>query len=312
MTTQEPSHELVWRNGEAVKHHLIPLHGESSRLYATGARERHPIGALYGVGTQHAEAFRRIGIETVEDLLNIEEIEGLDESTGVPDAILRKTRLRAVSYVSMETYQIHPFEFPAEHQIFIDIETDVQCRRVWLIGLLIDGVFTQLYAESWENEKRILEEFLALLSRNEGYSLVSYSGTGFDYRITLNACRRHGLDANVLESFNHIDLCTVLRRCFVFPYTSYALKELGGFLRYGFKQTELDGLAVARAYQRHVEHGVPLGAEVLEYNEDDVRVMKHLVDTCFSLRKHIHSQHTDIIHVNSRWAYVTMKLDEWL
>lgn len=74
----------------------------------------------------------------------------------------------------------------------------------------------------------------------------------------------------------------------------------------------MDGLAVARAYQRHVEHRVPLGAGVLEYNEDDVRVMKHMVDTCFSLRKITHSQHADSIYVNSSWAYVSMKLDEWL
>ncbi len=307
MTTQEL---VKVGRGEAVKHHLIPLQGELSRLYASGARERHPIGALYGIGRQNREAFRSIGIETVDDLLNIEELEGLEESTGIPGAILKKTRLRAISYVSMETYQIHSFEFPANHHIFIDIETDIQCRRVWLIGLLIDGVFTQLYAESWGDEKRILEKFLTLLRRYEGYSLVSYSGTGFDIRVTLNACRRHGLDAYVLETFSHIDLCTVLRRCFVFPYTSYALKELGGFLSYGFKQTGLDGLAVARAYQRHVEHGVPLGAEVLDYNEDDVRVMKHMVDFCFSLRKHVHN-HTDSIHMNGNLAYVAMKLDKW-
>ena len=247
----------------------------------------------------------------MEDLLRIEELEGFDESAGVSFAVLLKTRLRAVSYVNMETYQTHPFEFPVNHHIFIDIETDVQCRRVWLIGVLIDGVFTQLYAESWEDERRILEEFLALLRRHEGYSLVSYSGTGFDYRVTLNACRRNGLDTGVLESFSHIDLCTVLRRCFIFPQSSYGLKELGGFLRYEFKQTELDGLAVARAYQRHVEHGIPLGAEVMEYNEDDVRVMKHMVDTCFSLRKITHSQYTNRIYMNSNWAYVIMKLDEW-
>jgi len=44
-------------------------------------------------------------------------------------------------------------------------------------------------------------------------------------------------------------------------------------LSYPFMQTELDGLAVARTYQRHVEIGTPIGAEVLKYNEDDVRAI---------------------------------------
>lgn len=165
---------------------------------------------------------------------------------------------------------MEPFEFPAGNYIFIDIETDTACRRVWLIGLLVDGELTQLYADCWGEERAILEGFLGFLDRHRDYTLVSYSGTGFDYRVTLNAARRHGLDTKLMERFPHIDLCTLLRRYFVFPHQGYALKGLGGYLHYGFRQNDLDGLAVALEYQRHIESGAPLDVRVLEYNEDDI------------------------------------------
>jgi uncharacterized protein YprB with RNaseH-like and TPR domain len=125
---------------------------------------------------------------------------------------------------------------------------------------------------------------------------VSYSGTGFDFRVTLNAMRRQGLDTSLLEEFPHVDLCTLLRRCFVFPHHSYALKELGTYLGYRFRRSELDGLRVALAYQRHVEYDIPLEAGILEYNEDDVRSIKHLIDRCFHLRTSANMIHVGNLH----------------
>lgn len=55
----------------------------------------------------------------------------------------------------------------------------------------------------------------------------SYSGTGFDLRVILSAARRLGLDPSALLGFPHVDLCSLLRRCFIFPHHSYALKEIG-------------------------------------------------------------------------------------
>ena len=207
--------------------------------------------------------------------------------------------------------QAEPFEFPGERLIYIDIETDPACRRVWLIGLLVDGWFTQLYANSWEEEKLILERFLGFLETHRGYSLVSYSGTGFDYRVTLNALRRHNLNTTFLEEYPHIDLCTLLRRCFVFPYHSYALKELGAYLGYNFRQTELDGLKVSLAYMKHIEMGIPLDGSMLEYNEDDVRSVKHLIDRCFKLRCN-NSSYLGSLHFDIGWVYIETKLDPWL
>jgi len=164
------------------------------------------------------------------------------------------------------------------------------------------------YADCWGEERAILEEFLEFLDRHHGYTLVSYSGTGFDYRVTQNAARRHGLDTQVMERFPHIDLCTLLRRCFVFPHQGYALKGLGGYLHYGFRQTDLDGLAVALGYKRYIEFGAALDVRVLEYNEDNVLVLWHLVDRCLSIRRFSHTFGTHVIRVDGSWAYIEAQL----
>ena len=141
---------------------------------------------------------------------------------------------------------------------------------------------------------------------------MSYSGTGFDYRVTLKALNRLGLESSTLEEFSHVDLCTLLRRSFIFPQSSYALKELGGYLSYGFKQSDLDGLQVAQAYQRHVEYGAPLEPRFFEYNEDDVRVIQHLIERCFHLRSRSENMNLPQLDFGGGWVYIKTKLDSWL
>jgi len=176
-----------------------------------------------------------------------------------------------------ETYQIAPFELPTSKLIYFDIETDVDCQRVWLIGILIDDEFRQLYADSWEQEKTILEEFISVLEQNPDRSLISYSCTNFDHRVILGALRRHELDTDIMERFTHIDIGTLLNRCFIFPNQSFALKELGAYLEYPFKNSDLNGLAVALSYHSHVEDGKPIESKIFEYNEDDVKAIPHII-----------------------------------
>ncbi len=271
-----------------------------------------PIESIYGIGKRYSEALRGIGVETVGDIAKIENIDEFEELLGIPAALLRKIRLRALSYVSGKILQTDSIEFPGDRLIYIDIETDERCSRVWLIGLLVDGRFTQFYADSWDEERHILERFQDFLGAHRGYTLVSYSGTCFDYRVTLNALRRLELDPSPLEEFPHVDLCTLLRRSFIFPQSSYALKELGRYLSYGFKQSDLDGLRVAQAYQRHVEYGSPLEPRFFEYNEDDVRVIHHLIERCFRLRSRSENMHLSQLNYGEGWVYIKTKLDPWL
>jgi predicted RecB family nuclease len=287
---------------------------DASEVGWTGSRvaASFPIESIYGIGKRYSEVLRGIGLETIGDIAKITDIEEFEEPLGIPASLLRKIRLRALSYVSGKILQTESIEFPGDRLIYIDIETDDRCSRVWLIGLLVDGRFTQFYAESWEEEKDILEKFLSFLVIHRGYTLVSYSGTCFDYRVTLKALKRLELDSYPLEEYLHVDLCTLLRRSFIFPQSSYALKELGKYLNYGFKQSDLDGLQVAQAYQRHVEYGSPLESRFFEYNEDDVRVIHHLIDRCFRLRSHSENMHLPQLDYGDGWVYIKTKLDPWL
>ncbi|MGD0804607.1 MAG: ribonuclease H-like domain-containing protein [Candidatus Bathyarchaeia archaeon] len=287
---------------------------DASEAGQTGSRAaaNFPIESIYGVGSRYSQALRGIGLETIGDVAGITDIDEFEELLGIPIAVLRKIRLRALSYVSGKILQTESIEFPGDRLIYIDIETDERCRKVWLIGLLVDGRFTQFYAEKWDDERHILERFLGFLGTHRGYTLVSYSGTGFDYRVTLKALNRLGLDSSTLEEFPHVDLCTMLRRCFIFPQSSYALKELGPYLSYGFKQSDLDGLQVARAYQRHVDYGAPLEPRFFEYNEDDVRAVQHLIERCFRLRSRSEKAHLPQLDYGGGWVYIKMKLDPWL
>jgi predicted RecB family nuclease len=130
--------------------------------------------------------------------------------------------------------------------------------------------------------------------------------------VTLNAIKRHGLNSTVLDEFTHVDLCILLRRSFIFPQSSYALKELGAYLSYDFKQSDLDSLQVAQAYQRHVEIEAPLDSRFFEYNEDDVRVIQHLIERCFRLKSRSEKFHLPHLDYGAGWVFIKTKLDPWL
>ena len=163
---------------------------EQTKIQTIQGVDRIPIESIYGIGKRYSEALRRIGVETVGEVAKITDFDEFEELLSIPAKVLRRIRLRALSYTSGEVFQTEPVEFPGEKLVYIDIETDERCCRVWLIGLLVDGRFTQFYADGWNEKKMVLEKFLGFLDTHRGYTLVSYSGTCFDYRVTLNAMRR--------------------------------------------------------------------------------------------------------------------------
>lgn len=232
---------------------------------------------IHGIGPVHAERLARSGVKDIAQLSKTINLAKVALKSRISLSFLKLLQLKARAILENRVYQIAPFNLLHDKAIFFDIETDIACKRVWLIGLQIDGKLIQLYANTWEQEKKILEEFVGILKRNPDYNLISYSTTNFDHRVILKAIERHELDKTPLTSRCHSDLGILIRRCFIFPRKSYALKDLGAWFEYKFKYPEMDGLFVALSYHRHIEENTPLDPKILEYNQDDVRVLPHMI-----------------------------------
>ncbi len=157
--------------------------------------------------------------------------------------------------------------------VFFDIETDIACERVWLVGACKENEFRQFYADTWENERAILADFLNYLSLTPNRVLASFSGTNFDKNVVEKALRRLRLDYQSFLKIRHVDLGLVTKDCVIFPNQSYALKDLGSHLGFKFRYPELSGLIVALEYHRHIIDKTPLDPMFLNYNEDDVKAL---------------------------------------
>ncbi|MCP8316892.1 MAG: TM0106 family RecB-like putative nuclease [archaeon] len=240
-------------------------------------KKKKSLTEIHGIGRVKSEKLRRIGIKNIEDLIDIKDLEEVSIKTGFSEGMLRKIQLQCKSVLERKIYQIAPFALPKD-VIFYDIETDLAWNRVWMIGVLKDGMFTQYYADQWSEEKKILKDFLSFLKKHPKSTLVSFSGIGFDQFVLQRALHRLRLDSRCFPIRPHIDLYQSLRGSFLFPISSYSLKELGKFLNYRFNHPELDGFNVALAYGRHVEEKEPLDSRLLEYNEDDVKVLPFIVE----------------------------------
>jgi predicted RecB family nuclease len=232
---------------------------------------------IHGVGPSSTWKLAMCDIQTVGELADHADLPQLSKESSISRRRLKKLQLRARSIVNRETIQTAPFQ-PPGNPIYYDIETDLGCGRVWLIALLTHGEITQLYADCWDQEKEILERFMTAINDLPDHTLVSYSGTRFDSRVLTNAMKRNKLPHEPFKAKPEIDLCTQLRRSFIFPTRGYSLKELGAYLGYPFKNPGLDGRAVAEQYHRHVEEDIELDPRVLEYNRDDVKVLEHICD----------------------------------
>jgi len=229
---------------------------------------------LHGVGPAYTWRLAMSGVETVGEIVDHRCLDELAEGSRIPITILRKIQLKARSLVNNEVIQVEPFWMPQRKPIYLDIETVPKWDKVWLIGFMVDDEFIQLYAESYDEEERILEEFLDILQHRRDEFLVMW--TGFDTRVLKKRMTIHGLDWESMHSMEYVDLKYKVRRCFILPTRGYGLKRVGVLLGYPFKNPHLDGLTVAYNFQDHIERGNSLDRKVFEYNQDDVMALPYI------------------------------------
>jgi predicted RecB family nuclease len=189
---------------------------------------------LHGVGPTYTWKLAMSNIQTIQELHDYDDHEELSVTSGIPLKILRLIQLKAKSIVDNKVIQLEPFQMPRRKPIYLDIETVPKWDKVWLIGLLLEEEFIQLYASDYDDEKRVLSEFNQIIRNHGERFLVTW--TGFDTRVLKNRMKLHGLPVSILNTLIHIDLKLKISKCFIFPTRGYGLKRLGTYLKLSLRE----------------------------------------------------------------------------
>jgi Icc-related predicted phosphoesterase/uncharacterized protein YprB with RNaseH-like and TPR domain len=255
---------------------------------------------IHGVGPSVEQAFSQSGIKTIEHLLNAPDLYKIAESSGLPFATVSRIKAKAKAHTEGKPFKLKDMPSIPDNVIFFDIETDIACERVWLVGTYSKAGFKRFYADSWEDEKSMLQDFLNFLIRNPNFMLISFSGINFDRNVIEKALRRLNLDYKSFLSFRHKDLALQIKECFIFSNQSYALKDLASHIGYKFKYPELDGFQVALEYHHHIIDKIPLNPMLFDYNEDDVKSLPFMIQQLTKLNQECISSSIGEIAITDR------------
>jgi predicted RecB family nuclease len=115
------------------------------------------------------------------------------------------------------------------------------------------------------------------------------SGNEFERRVLSKRLACYGLPSSVCERI--VDLYWIIQPSVALPTHSYRVKEVGGFFGYRYKHPDLDGYTVASLYEnnyrsfRDTVAGRKLARKLIEYNEDDVRCLPHILNAIQALER---------------------------
>ncbi len=233
---------------------------------------------INGIGGNMYNKFREAGIETIEEFVNaglkkVSEVLGRSESGGL------SVFLRGLALHQNRIIKIKEPKKISQSSIYLDIETDLFQRTVWMIGIYLSKTneFIQLIADKPKDEPKIIKYCLEILSDHPNEQIISYSGSRFDERVLRKRFNEENLKHNHLI-FD--DILLDIKASLIFPLKAYTLGDLGEFYGYNFKHPNMDGRQVAMLYSQYSNDLKKFrGYEKLcDYNEDDVKSMFSLVD----------------------------------
>ena len=245
----------------------------------TVSYKKKTLSSLRGLKIDKIDVLKKIGIKNFDDLLSFDTSKKL-QGVGVSTDFINKLKLLALSQIEEKIFRLSPFQFHDGDIIHFDIETDLytphERRKVWSIAVHHKKKIKHFYAETFEQEMKILIDFIAYLRMHPETPMYSFSS--FDVSVLKHALKRHNLDVDFFLTRNHFDLCALLKEHYILPLSGNGVKEVGKYFGYKFKSEHYDGLLVSMEYLRYQRSGTKITKELLDYIQDDVKVMDFIVN----------------------------------
>lgn len=174
---------------------------------------------------------------------------------------------------------------PLDHAIVIDIESDPLRELHYLIGVFdpATDTFTEFLAKEPGQERQMWESFCAYLTKRIGqlgaFPIFHYGWYEVDVFRTLR--ERYGMDDALVEAMpkQMVDILTPMRDHVIFPLSFYSLKDVAKYLGFHWRTSDASGMDSVGWYETWLAKGNPDDlAQIVDYNEDDVRATWHVID----------------------------------
>ena len=240
--------------------------------------EMYGIDGIFGIGPVRYQKFKEAGIMSLDKLFGVS-IEELCNCLSCNANFANKIMIRAKAVFENKVIPLERMISIDDDVAFLDIETDLVQKLVWLIGIYFKKTdkLVQLVAHNPSQEKSILKKFLDNMKDFRG-KIYTFSGTKFDERVIKNRLDHHKMDYSNLPEF--IDLAIHIQRSYVLPLKSYSLKSIASRFGYNYLHPDLSGMTVALMYLSNYQKtkDKKLMKKLLEYNEDDIRSLPWIMD----------------------------------
>lgn len=282
------SHDSLGEPGRVA---IIDMHDDNIGI---DWHEMYGIDGIWGIGPARYQKFKEAGIMTIDKLFGISE-EELCNSLRCGPNYAGKILIRARAVFEKKVIPLEEMRAIEDDSAFLDIETDLAQKLVWLIGIYFrkSGEFVQLVAHKPSEEKKILTQFLEKMKDFKG-KIYTFSGTKFDERVIKNRLDNYKMDYSNIVEF--IDLAMDIQRSFAFPLKSYGLKSIASYFGYDYRHPDLSGMTVALEYLSNYQKtkDKKLMKKLLEYNEDDIRSLPWIMERLSNVKTEIRIEKTEV------------------
>jgi len=235
---------------------------------------RGELTSIAGIGEQRGIRLKAAGVRNATQLAGASEecVRNILKCSAAEATIIRA---RASSQLKQEVLVLKRLKL-ASNRAYVDIETDLGGKFIWLVGLHIEdeGRSYAFFADTPRDEMTILREFLDVLAQKPELNLLAYSNCRAEQRLLAQRLSAYNLATTVAE--NIMDLYYAIHSCMAFPVQDTRLKTIAKCCGFLARHPNMEGFDAAVCYGS----GKPSKQRkklLLEYNEDDMLALKHVV-----------------------------------
>lgn len=239
-------------------------------------------------------------ISSIRELALIDQGNFLDEGktvfAGIGPTTLAKMQERAklLSSEDGKPYLTAPVNLPAaDKELFFDIEVDPWRDFCYLHGFVErrngnneTERFVSFFADAMtpEAEERAFAEALHYMQESQPCAIYYYSK--YERTIYRNLCKKYpdvctqDQIEDLFDPAHSVDLYNdVVKKATEWPTRDFSIKTLAEYLDFKWKDPHPSGAASIEWFYRWMETGSPeIRKRILEYNEDDCRATRVLLD----------------------------------